>query len=142
MTFFLLLFFASIAFLRKGRLLGESQTLNSNKTYQQKGETMENRKYKLTVTLDEKDYEKLQKYKQATGLTTQSYFLKLFHNIQPKELPHPDFFEVIRTLHRINSSMRQIALKTNQIGTVDAKHYWENSMRLQRVIGKLLDKVK
>lgn len=98
---------------------------------------MKERKYKLTVTLSEKDYAQLQKYKQATGLTTQTYFLKLFHGIHPIELPHPDFFEVLESLHHISINMNQIALKANMTGDIYADAYWENSRRMQEVISDI-----
>ena len=95
---------------------------------------MAERKYKLTVTLNEKDYARLNRLKEKTGLTTQAYFLKLFHEIQPKELPCEDFFEVLKVRRQISNNMNQIALRANVTGIVNAKEYWENSRRLQEAI--------
>ena len=102
-----------------------------------KGDEMAERKYKLTVTLNEKDYARLNRLKEKTGLTTQAYFLKLFHEIQPKELPCEDFFEVLKVLRQISNNMNQIALRANVTGIVNAKEYWENSRRLQEVISEI-----
>ena len=98
---------------------------------------MAERKYKLTVTLNEKDYAKLNKLKKKTGLTTQAYFLKLFHGIQPKELPPSDFMEVLTVLRQISINMNQIAAKANTVGIINAEAYWENSRRLQEVISEI-----
>ena len=98
---------------------------------------MAERKYKLTVTLNEKDYARLNRLKKKTGLTTQAYFLKLFHEIQPKELPQTDFLEVLKVLRQISINMNQIAVKANTIGFVNADAYWENSRRLQEAIAEI-----
>ena len=98
---------------------------------------MAERKYKLTVTLNEKDYARLNRLKKKTGLTTQAYFLKLFYEIQPKELPQTDFLEVLKVLRQISINMNQIAVKANTIGFVNADAYWENSRRLQKVISEI-----
>ena len=98
---------------------------------------MAERKHKLTVTLTETDYRKLNHLKKKTGLTTQAYFLKLFHNIRPKERPPADFFEVLKVLRQISINMNQIALKANAIGFINAETYWENSRRLQEAISDL-----
>ena len=98
---------------------------------------MAERKYKLTVTLSEKDYARLNRLKKKTGLTTQAYFLKLFHEIQPKELPQADFYEVLKVLRQISINMNQIAAKANTIGFINAEAYWENSGRLQKAISEI-----
>ena len=98
---------------------------------------MAERKYKLTVTLNEKDYAKLNKLKKQTGLTTQAYFLKLFQGSQPKELLPADFVEVLTALRQISINMNQIAAKANTVGIINAEAYWENSRRLQEVISEI-----
>ena len=100
---------------------------------------MTERKYKLTVTLSEMEYLKLNQLKKKTGLSTQAYFLKLFHDIRPKERPSEDFFEVLSSLRRIGNNLRQIALKANAMGFIDTKKYWENVDELDRVISDLKD---
>lgn len=89
------------------------------------------------MTLNEKEYARLNKLKEKTGLTTQAYFLKLFYEIQPKELPSADFLEVLKVLRQIGNNMNQIALKANRTGNIHAKEYWENSRRLQEAISGL-----
>ena len=98
---------------------------------------MPERKVKLTVTLTEKEYARLNRLKSKTGLTTQAYFLKLFHGIQPKERPPTDFFEVLKVLRQISINMNQIALKANSNGFINADAYWENSRRLQEAISSI-----
>lgn len=100
---------------------------------------MENRtrNNRFLVSLSDKEMQELKKKVQKTGLTRDAYVRMVLSGTQPRELPHPDFFEVLKTLRQISINMNQIALKANIIGFINADAYWENSRRLQEAIADI-----
>ena len=100
---------------------------------------MENRtrSCRFLVSLTEKEMNSLMKKVKKTGLTRDAYVRQLISGIQPKELPSPDFFEVLKVLRQISINMNQIAMKANTIGFINADAYWENSRRLQEAISEI-----
>lgn len=100
---------------------------------------MENRTrdQRFLVSLTEREMDRLMRNVKKTGLTRDAYVRTLISGIQPRELPSPDFVEVLKVLHQISSNMNQIALKANQTGDIYAKEYWENSMRLREAISAI-----
>ena len=95
------------------------------------------RSVRLQVYLTEKEMKDLNNKIRRTGLTKSTYIRKIIKDIQPKERPPTDFFEVLKVLRQISINMNQIALKANAIGFINAEAYWENSRRLQEAISDL-----
>lgn len=100
---------------------------------------MENRtrNNRFLVSLSDKEMQELMEKVQKTGLTRDAYVRMVLSEIRPRELPHPDFFEVLKTLRQISINMNQIAMKANVVGFINADAYWENSRRLQEVIADI-----
>lgn len=103
---------------------------------------MENRtrNQRFLVSLTEKEMDNLMKKVRRTGLTRDAYVRTALAETQPKELPHPDFFEVLKVLRQISTNMNQIAAKANTTGFINAEAYWENSRRLQEAISEIKNK--
>jgi len=98
------------------------------------------RNCRFLVSLTEKEMDNLMANVRKTGLTRNTYIRSLIANIQPKELPHPDFYEVLKTLRQISINMNQIAIKANTTGDIATNTYWENSRRLQQAISEIKSK--
>ena len=98
---------------------------------------MKKRTEEVLLWLTEKEKMKLKTNAKKSGLTVQAYLRKLLDGIQPKELPPADFYEVLKTLRQISINMNQVAIKANMTGAINADAYWENSKRLQEVIGEI-----
>lgn len=104
---------------------------------------MENRtrNRRFLVSLTEKEMENLMKKVKKTGLTRDAYIRQLLSGTQPKELPSPDYYEVLKVLRQISINMNQIAAKANTIGFINAEAYWENSRRMQEVISEIKHRI-
>ena len=95
------------------------------------------RNREVLLWLDEKEYEQLHVNAKKCGLSIQRYLRKLLDDIQPVELPHADYYEVLKNLRQINVNMNQIAVKANTNGFIDVKAYWENVRNLQEIYSLL-----
>ena len=97
------------------------------------------REKSLHLRLTDQEYMRLINSCRKCGLKPQAYILKLIRDIRPKEAPSRDFFEVLTCLRRIGNNLRQIALKANAAGIIDADKYWKNMEELDRLVSDLKD---
>lgn len=93
----------------------------------------------LHIRLTHQEHELLMKNCRMCSLRPQAYILKLIRDIQPKEAPSKDFFEVLTGLRRIGNNLRQVALKANAAGIIDADKYWKNMEELDLLVSDLKD---
>ena len=100
---------------------------------------MRTREKSLHLRLTEKEHKQLMTNCRKCGLKPQTYILKLIEEVQPKEQPSKDFFDVLTSLRWIGMNLRQLAIKANMSGVIDTKNYWENVAELDQVISDLKD---
>ena len=100
---------------------------------------MRTRGKNLHLRMTEQEHKQLMTKCKKCGLKPQTYILKLRQDVQPKELPNKDFFDVLTSLRRIGINLRQLAIKANTAGVIDTKNYWENVAELDKVISDLKD---
>ena len=100
---------------------------------------MRTREKSLHLRLTEKEYAQLMNNCRKCGLKPQAYILTLIQNIQPKERPAADFFEVLNKLRWIGNNLRHLAIIANMAGSVDGEQYWKNVYELYKVVSDLKD---
>ena len=93
----------------------------------------------LHIRLTQQEQELLMRNCRMCSLRPQAYILKLIRDIWPKEAPSKDFFEVLTGLRRIGNNLRQVALKANATGIIDADEYWNNMEELDQLVSDLKD---
>lgn len=103
---------------------------------------MRRRNREIIIWLTEDEYHHLKKKVAKTGLTIQAYFRKLMKDIQPKEQPPMDFYDVLKNLRQINLNMNQIAVKANATGFVDVVEFRRSVEMLQCEISKIKEAVQ
>ena len=70
-----------------------------------------------------------------------SVIVHLVNGFQPRELPPPDYFAMMRELYGIGRNLNQIAQKAHVLGVIDAQRYDEEVNKLDSFILKLTDAV-
>lgn len=97
------------------------------------------RPIKIDLRLSSQELEYLNKNVRKTGLSREGYLRKLIYEIQPKESPPAEYFEILQDLRQINNNLNQIAVKANAIGFVDTAEYWKNVKWLQKSVGRIME---
>ena len=92
---------------------------------------MRNRTHLIQVWLDDKEYEKLSQQSAKSGLTMSGYIRQLLNGLQPRDLPPPDFYPMMRQLYYCGNNLNQIARKANALNVIDAQRY-EEAVKLFR----------
>lgn len=100
---------------------------------------MRKRNREVILWLTEAEYDRLKRNAKKTGLSVQAYLRKLLAQIQPREAPPIEYFEVLKNLRQINNNMNQIAVVANAKGFVDTAAYWENMKTLQKTVGLMME---
>ena len=100
---------------------------------------MRKRNREVILWLTEAEYDRLKRNAKKTGLSVQAYLRTLLAQIQPREAPPVEYFEVLKNLRQINHNMNQIAVVANAKGFVDTVVYWENMKALQQTVGQMME---
>jgi hypothetical protein len=98
---------------------------------------MRNRNISFLIRLSEKEYERLQKNVQATGLSREAFIRALFVGYKPKPLPPLDYFSLLRELHAIGNSLNQLAAKANATGHMDKAIFQYEANRLRKTVQEI-----
>ena len=106
-----------------------------------KGGSMRKRNNLIQIWLSNDELEKLSTQAAKCGLSRAAFLRQLICGFQPKELPPPDFYPMMRQLYYCGNNLNQIAKKAHALGVIDAEKYdeaiklfWESVMNINRAI--------
>ena len=83
----------------------------------------------------------LDKRAKKSGLSRSAYLRFLVKNRIPKDLPPPDYYNMMRQLYGIANNLNQIAAKAHHFGSLDVGRYDENIKHLNHAILQIEDAV-
>jgi len=104
---------------------------------------MSTRKRNVSIQfyLNTREADLLDRKVKSTGLSRTAYLRHLVNGFQPRELPPPDYFAMMRELHGIGRNLNQIAQKTHGLNVIDAQRYDEEVRKLENTIRTITDAV-
>ena len=88
-----------------------------------KGGSMRKRNNLIQIWLSDDELEKLSTQAAKCGLSRAAFLRQLICGFQPKELPPPDFYPMMRQLYYCGNNLNQIAKKAHALNTIDAQRY-------------------
>ena len=92
---------------------------------------MRKRNNLIQIWLSNDELEKLSTQASKCGLSRATFLRHLICGFQPKELPPPDFYPMMRQLYYCGNNLNQIAKKAHALGVIDAEKY-DEAMKLFR----------
>ena len=90
---------------------------------------MRKRNVAILFRLNRKEAEALDKKVKKSGLSREAYLRHLISGVVPREAPPPDYYSMMRELHRIGNNLNQIAQKAHILNVFDVQRY-DRDMRL------------
>ena len=81
------------------------------------------RQHRITIRLDEKEYNNLCVWSTAANMTMNEYIRQLINGFQPVEFPPAEYKQVIDELQHIGINMNQLATKAHSLGFIDEPEY-------------------
>ncbi len=99
------------------------------------------RKHRITIRLDDGEYDNLCGWSTAAGLSMNAYLRELIDGFRPMAFPPAEYREILEELRRIGVNLNQIAAHANAHGFMDERVYRREADRLWRVIGELSEQM-
>ena len=90
---------------------------------------MRKRNNLIQIWLSDDELEKLSTQAAKCGLSRAAFLRQLICGFQPKELPPPDFYPMMRQLYYCGNNLNQIAKKAHALGVIDVQKY-DNAIKL------------
>lgn len=90
---------------------------------------MRKRNVAILFRLNRKEAEALDKKVKKSGLSREAYLRHLISGMVPRDAPPPDYYSMMRELHRIGNNLNQIAQKAHILNVLDVQRY-DRDMRM------------
>ena len=82
---------------------------------------MRKRNVAILFRLNKKEAEALDKKVKRSGLNREAYLRQLISGVVPRDAPPPDYYSMMRELHKIGNNLNQIAQKAQVLNVIDAE---------------------
>ena len=90
---------------------------------------MRKRNVAILFRLNKKEAEALDKKVKKSGLNREAYLRQLISGVVPRDAPPPDYYAMMRELHKIGNNLNQIASKAHRLNVIDVQEY-DKAVRL------------
>ena len=102
---------------------------------------MRKRNITITLRLNRKEAETLDKKVRRSGLSREAYLRHLIDGVVPQDAPPPDYFSMMRELYGIANNLNQIAQKAHTLNVVDVQRYDNCARQVETAIKKITEAV-
>ena len=99
------------------------------------------RKHRITIRLNDDEYQRLSEWSSASKRTMNAYLRELINGFTPVAFPPAEYSQVIWELQKIGVNMNQIASKAHSLGFVDDREYQANADRIWRCVASLSEQL-
>ena len=82
----------------------------------------------------------IQKVKKS-GLNREAYLRQLISGVVPRDAPPPDYYSMMRELHKIGNNLNQIAQKAHVLNVVDVQRYDKEVRKFNEAVRKITEAV-
>lgn len=94
----------------------------------------------VSVKFNDIELEKLDEFAMKTGRKRSTYIRQVALGYKPKEKPPIEFYDVIKELRYLNTSLNQIAKKAHALNYIDVPRYEKEIKHLNEFILKTKEK--
>lgn len=102
---------------------------------------MRKRNVSIMFRLNNKEAENLNKKVKKSGLSREAYLRQLIQGVVPKDSPPPDYYSMMRELHRIGNNLNQIAQKAHTLNVIDVQRYDTDMRNFEKAIKLIMEAV-
>ena len=102
---------------------------------------MRKRNVAILFRLNRKEAEALDKKVKKSGLSREAYLRHLISGMVPRDAPPPDYYSMMRELHRIGNNLNQIAQKAHILNVLDVQRYDRDMRMFEDTVKKMTEAV-
>ena len=98
---------------------------------------MRKRNVPILFRLSRKEAESLDKKVRRSGLNREAYLRQVINGIVPRDAPPPDYYSMMRELHKIGNNLNQIAKKAHTLNVIDVQRYDQDMRMFEKAVEKI-----
>lgn len=102
---------------------------------------MRKRNVPIMFRLNRKEAEALDKKVKKSGISREAYLRHLITGVVPKDAPPPDYYSMMRELHKVGNNLNQIAQKAHTLNVIDVKRYDEAVREYETLVKLIMEAV-
>ena len=102
---------------------------------------MRKRNVAILFRLNRKEAEALDKKVKKSGLSREAYLRHLINGVVPRDAPPPDYYSMMRELHRIGNNLNQITQKAHTLNVMDVQRYDRDMRMFEDTVKKITEAV-
>lgn len=102
---------------------------------------MRKRNIEIIFRLNESEAEALERKVKQSGLSREAYLRQIIKGIVPKNTPPPDYYSMMKELHKIGNNLNQIAQKAHVLNVVDVQRYDKAVRHFEQTVRVLTEAV-
>lgn len=102
---------------------------------------MRKRNVPILFRLNRKEAEALDKKVKRSGLNREAYLRQVITGVVPRDAPPPDYYSMMRELHKIGNNLNQIAQKAHVLNVIDVQKYDEAVRQFNMAVNQITEAV-
>ncbi|MEG0912671.1 MAG: plasmid mobilization relaxosome protein MobC [Oscillospiraceae bacterium] len=87
--------------------------------------------------LSRQENEKFTALAKRAGITQAAYFRHLINGVVPSDAPPPDYYAMMREIHKLGVNMNQVAQKAHVLNVIDANRYDKSLQTFYKTITEI-----
>ena len=102
---------------------------------------MRKRNIEIIFRLNESEAEALERKVKQSGLSREANLRQIIKGIVPKNTPSPDYYLMMKELHKIGNNLNQIAQKAHVLNVVDVQRYDKTVRHFEQTVRVITEAV-
>ena len=102
---------------------------------------MRKRDVAVLFRLNRKEAEALDKKVKKSGLSREAYLRHLVEGAVPRDAPPPDYYSMMRELHKIGNNLNQICRKAHTLNVIDVQRYDKDMRKFEETVRLITEAV-
>ena len=102
---------------------------------------MRKRNVAILFRLNRKEAEALDKKVKKSGLSREAYLRHLISGVVPRNAPPPDYYSMMRELHKIGNNLNQITQKAHTLNVIDVQRYDRDMRKFEETVRLITEAV-
>lgn len=102
---------------------------------------MRKRNIEIIFRLNESEAEALERKVKQSGLSREAYLRQIIKGLVPKNTPPPDYYLMMKELHKIGNNLNQIAQKAHVLNVVDVQRYDKTVRHFEQTVRVITEAV-
>lgn len=102
---------------------------------------MRRRNIPFMFRLNEQEAEAFRARVKRSGMTQESYVRQVIRGKIPRDAPPPDYYAMMKELHKIGNNLNQIAQKAHVLNVIDVQRYDRDMKKFEETVRLITEAV-